>query len=154
MPLPSGWCQSQILVQLLVTVAITAVFRRCTRLRTGKCQTSTGYGPTLLVQRQDRACLASNSIVYTVSSSFKISSSSFKLQGLYYLPRVEVGYIIITQSPGKSHKSRPNSSYCRLSFESAMATTVVTVDGEMIESLRKALNDCADRGLQHASKWY
>lgn len=48
----------------------------------------------------------------------------------------------------------PNSSYCRPSFESAMATAVVTVDGEMLESLRKAINDCADRGLQHASKWY
>jgi anaphase-promoting complex subunit 8 len=35
-----------------------------------------------------------------------------------------------------------------------MAATVVTVDGEMIDSLRKAINDCADRGLQHASKWY
>ncbi len=35
-----------------------------------------------------------------------------------------------------------------------MAATVVTVDGEMIDSLRRAVNDCADRGLQHASKWY
>jgi len=35
-----------------------------------------------------------------------------------------------------------------------MAAAVVTVDGEMIDSLRKAINDCADRGLQHASKWY
>lgn len=35
-----------------------------------------------------------------------------------------------------------------------MATTVATVDGDMIESLRKAINDCADRGLQNASKWY
>lgn len=35
-----------------------------------------------------------------------------------------------------------------------MAATVVTVDGEMIDELRRAINDCADRGLQHASKWY
>ena len=35
-----------------------------------------------------------------------------------------------------------------------MAATVVTVDGEMIDGLRSAINDCADRGLQHASKWY
>ena len=35
-----------------------------------------------------------------------------------------------------------------------MATTVVIVDGEMVDSLRKAINDCADHGLQHASKWY
>jgi anaphase-promoting complex subunit 8 len=35
-----------------------------------------------------------------------------------------------------------------------MASTVVTVDGEMIDGLRRAINDCADRGLQHASKWY
>jgi anaphase-promoting complex subunit 8 len=35
-----------------------------------------------------------------------------------------------------------------------MAAAVVTVDGEMIDSLRKAINDCADRGLLHASKWY
>lgn len=35
-----------------------------------------------------------------------------------------------------------------------MAATAVTVDGEMIDGLRRAINDCADRGLQHASKWY
>jgi len=35
-----------------------------------------------------------------------------------------------------------------------MAATVVTVDGEMIDNLRKAIDDCADRGLQVASKWY
>ena len=35
-----------------------------------------------------------------------------------------------------------------------MAATVVTVDAEMIDGLRSAINDCADRGLQHASKWY
>jgi anaphase-promoting complex subunit 8 len=35
-----------------------------------------------------------------------------------------------------------------------MAATVVTVDGEMIDGLRRAINECADRGLQHASKWY
>jgi anaphase-promoting complex subunit 8 len=35
-----------------------------------------------------------------------------------------------------------------------MAPTAVTVDGEMVDSLRRAINDCADRGLQHASKWY
>jgi hypothetical protein len=34
-----------------------------------------------------------------------------------------------------------------------MAAIVVTVDGETIDSLRKAIGDCADRGLQHASKW-
>ncbi|KAF8502373.1 TPR-like protein [Russula emetica] len=34
-----------------------------------------------------------------------------------------------------------------------MAATVVTVDEEMIDGLRRAINDCADRGLQHASKW-
>ncbi|KAI0000360.1 TPR-like protein [Russula vinacea] len=34
-----------------------------------------------------------------------------------------------------------------------MAPTAVTVDGEMVDSLRRAINDCADRGLQHASKW-
>ena len=36
----------------------------------------------------------------------------------------------------------------------AATATVMTVDGEMIDNLRKAINDCADRGLQHASKWY
>ncbi len=35
-----------------------------------------------------------------------------------------------------------------------MAAIAVTVDGEMIDDLRRAINDCADRGLQHASKWY
>lgn len=35
-----------------------------------------------------------------------------------------------------------------------MAAAVVTVDGEIIDGLRRAINDCADRGLQHASKWY
>jgi len=35
-----------------------------------------------------------------------------------------------------------------------MAATVVTVDGEMVDGLRRAISDCADRGLQHASKWY
>ncbi|KAH8996562.1 TPR-like protein [Lactarius hatsudake] len=29
----------------------------------------------------------------------------------------------------------------------------ITVDKETIDSLRKAVKDCADRGLQHASKW-
>ncbi|KAI9437722.1 TPR-like protein [Lactarius indigo] len=29
----------------------------------------------------------------------------------------------------------------------------ITVDKETIDSLRKAIKDCADRGLQHASKW-
>ena len=38
--------------------------------------------------------------------------------------------------------------------ELTMAATIVTVDGEMIDGLRRAINDCADRGLQHASKWY
>ena len=38
--------------------------------------------------------------------------------------------------------------------ELTMAATVVTVDGEMIDGLRRAINDCTDRGLQHASKWY
>ena len=32
--------------------------------------------------------------------------------------------------------------------------TVITVDKEMVDSLRRAIKDCADRGLQHASKWY
>jgi hypothetical protein len=35
-----------------------------------------------------------------------------------------------------------------------MATAVVTVDQGTIDSLRKAVEDCADRGLQVASKWY
>lgn len=35
-----------------------------------------------------------------------------------------------------------------------MAATIVTVDGEMVDNLRKAIDDCADRGLQVASKWY
>ena len=35
-----------------------------------------------------------------------------------------------------------------------MAATVVTVDKELIDNLRKAIDDCADRGLQVASKWY
>jgi anaphase-promoting complex subunit 8 len=35
-----------------------------------------------------------------------------------------------------------------------MAAAVITVDKEMVDSLRKAIKDCADRGLQHASKWY
>ena len=35
-----------------------------------------------------------------------------------------------------------------------MAATIVTVDGEMVDYLRKAIDDCADRGLQVASKWY
>jgi hypothetical protein len=35
-----------------------------------------------------------------------------------------------------------------------MASTVVTVDKEMVDNLRKAIDDCADRGLQIASKWY
>ncbi|KAI9455322.1 TPR-like protein [Lactarius psammicola] len=29
----------------------------------------------------------------------------------------------------------------------------ITVDKEMVDSLRKAIKDCADRGLQHATKW-
>ncbi|THH20397.1 hypothetical protein EW146_g945 [Bondarzewia mesenterica] len=34
-----------------------------------------------------------------------------------------------------------------------MATVVTIADGEMVEHLRKAIKDCADRGLNHASKW-
>lgn len=34
-----------------------------------------------------------------------------------------------------------------------MASAVITVDKELVDSLRKAIKDCADRGLQHASKW-
>jgi len=35
-----------------------------------------------------------------------------------------------------------------------MSTPIITVDKEMVDSLRKAIKDCADRGLQNASKWY
>jgi len=35
-----------------------------------------------------------------------------------------------------------------------MAAIIVTVDEGMVDSLRKAIDDCADRGLQVASKWY
>ncbi|KAI0267140.1 hypothetical protein BC834DRAFT_98765 [Gloeopeniophorella convolvens] len=34
-----------------------------------------------------------------------------------------------------------------------MASTAITMDADMVESLRRAVRDCATRGLQHASKW-
>ena len=35
-----------------------------------------------------------------------------------------------------------------------MAAAVTIADGEMVERLRQAVKDCADRGLHQASKWY
>ena len=35
-----------------------------------------------------------------------------------------------------------------------MAVAIAAVDSEMVDNLRKAIDDCADCGLQVASKWY
>ena len=52
------------------------------------------------------------------------------------------------------HPWHPGETKKVLGPKLTMAATVVTVDVEMIDGLCRDINDCADCGLQQASKWY